>query len=46
LSDRAARCSPRICDGKFDNVQLEEWIGGMEKIFVLVQAPEEEKVNM
>ena len=33
-------------DGHYDAVVLEEWVKGMEKIFIVVEGPEEKKVNI
>jgi len=33
-------------NGKYDLVELEEWIRGMEKVFVVVEVPENKKVNI
>jgi len=38
--------NPKIYDGKFDTRELEEWIRAMEKIFVVVETPERQKVNI
>jgi len=46
LADRVARCNPKVYDGNIDPVELEDWIRGMEKIFIVVDVPEEKKVNM
>ena len=46
LSNRVARFNPKICDGKFHHVEREEWIRGIEKIFTVIEVPEEEKVNI
>ena len=32
VADRVAKCNPKMYDGKYDPVELEEWIRGMEKI--------------
>jgi len=41
-----ARRNPKTYDGKYDPMELEEWIKGMEKIFTTVEVPEEKKVNI
>jgi len=46
LADRVARRNPKVYDGTYDPVVLEEWVRGMEKIFTVVQVPEEKKVNL
>jgi len=39
LADRVAKCICRTYDGKYDPVELKEWIRGMEKIFAVVEVP-------
>ena len=46
LTDRVARCNPNIYDGKYNLVELEEWIRGMEKIYTVIEVPNERKVNV
>ena len=46
LADRVARCNPKVYDGNYDLVVLEEWVRGMEKIFTMVEAPEGKRVNI
>ena len=46
LADRIARCNSKVYDGNYDLVELEEWLRGMEKIFTMVEVPEERKVNI
>ena len=46
LADTVARHNPKVYDGFHDPVVLEEWIRGMEKIFTVVEVPEEKKVNI
>jgi len=46
LADRVARRNPNVYNGSYDPVILEEWIKGMEKIFTVVEVPEEKKVNI
>ena len=41
-----AKRSPKTYNGKYDLVELEEWIRGMEKIFTVVEMPKEKKVNI
>jgi len=43
---RVAKCNPRTYEGKYDPVELEEWIRGMENIFAIVEVPENKKVNI
>ena len=33
-------------DGNYEPVVLEEWVRGIEKIFIVVEVPEEKKVNI
>ena len=46
LADRIAWRNPRVYDGTYDPIVLEEWVRGMEKIFTMVGVPEEKKVNV
>ena len=46
LADRVARRNPKVYNGSYDPVVLEEWIRGMEKIFTVVEVPEEKKLNI
>jgi len=46
LADMVARRNPKVYDGTYDLVVLEEWIRGMEKIFTVVEVPEEKKLNI
>ena len=46
LADRVARRNPKVYNGSYDPVILEEWIRGMEKIFTVVEVPEEKRVNI
>jgi len=46
LADRVARHNPKVFDGTYDQVALEESIGGIEKIFTMVEVPDEKKVNI
>jgi len=32
MADRVARCNPKVYDKKYNRVESEEWIRGMEKI--------------
>jgi len=43
LADRVARRNPKVYDGNLDPVELEDCIRGMEKIFAVVEVPEEKK---
>jgi len=46
LADTVARHNPKVYDGTYDPVVLEEWLRRMEKIFTVVKVPEEKKVNI
>ena len=46
LPDRVTQCSLKIYDENLDPVELEDWIREMEKIFAVVEVPEEKKVNI
>jgi len=46
LVDRLAQCNPKVYDGNYDPVVLEEWVRGMEKNLTVVKVPEEKKVNI
>ena len=46
LADRVARRNSKVYDGKYEPVELEEWVRGMKKIFTVVEVPEEKKVNI
>ena len=46
LADRVARRKPKVYDGSYDPVVLEGWIRGMEKIFTVVEVPEEKKISI
>ena len=46
LADKVVRCNPKVYDGKYNLVELEEWIRGTEKIFMIVEVSEEKKVNI
>jgi len=46
LADTIAQCNPKIYDGKYDPVGLEEWIQGIEEIFTVVEVLEDKKVNI
>jgi len=46
LVDRVARRNPKVYDVTYDPVVLEEWIREMEKIFTVVEVPEEKEVNI
>jgi len=46
LADRVVRRNPKVYDGSYDPVVLEEWIRGIKKIFTVVEVPEGKKVNI
>jgi len=46
LADRVARHNPKVYEGKYDPVKLDEWIRGIKKIFAVVEVPEETKLNI
>jgi len=46
LADRVAWRNRKGYDGSYDPIVLEEWIRGMEKIFTVVEVPEEKKMNI
>ena len=46
LADRVVRHNPKVYDGNYDLIVLEEWVRGMEKIFTVVEVSEEKKVNI
>ena len=46
LAHRVARRNPKAYDEMYDPVELEEWVLGIEKIFIVVEVPEEKKVNI
>jgi len=46
LADRVALGNPKVYDENLDPVELEDWIRGMEKVFAVVEVPEEKKINI
>jgi len=46
LADRVVWCNLKVYDGSYNPVVLEEWVRGMEKIFIVFEVPEEKKVNI
>jgi len=46
LADMVAQSNPKVYDGTYDLVVLEEWISGTEKIFTVVEVLKEKKVNI
>ena len=41
LVDRITRCNSKTYGGSYDPVELEDWIRGMENIFVMIKGLEE-----
>jgi len=46
LVDRVARRDPKTYRRSYGLVELEEWIRGTEKIFTIIKALKENKVNI
>jgi len=46
LADKVAQRNPKVYDTNYDPVVLKEWVRGMEKIFTVVEVPEEKKINI
>jgi len=46
LTGRGARHNPKTYGGSYDPMELEEWIRGTEKNFIVIEVPEEKKVNI
>ena len=46
LADRVVRRNPKVYDGTYDPVIWGEWVRGMERIFTVVEVPEEKEVNI
>ena len=46
LANRAARRNPKVYNGKYNPVELKEWIWGMEKIFAAVEVPGDKKLTL
>jgi len=46
LANRVVRRNPGTYGGSNDPVELEEWIKGMKKIFIVIEVAEEKKVNI
>ena len=44
LADKVARHNPKVYDGNYDPVILEEWVSGMEKVFTVVDVLDENKI--
>ena len=43
LANRVARRNPKIYYGKYDAIELEEWIRGMKKVFTSIKVPEDKR---
>ena len=46
LANRLARRNPKVYDGSYDPVVLEEWIRGVVNIITVVEVPKGKKVNI
>mgnify|MGYP001029154274 CR=1 FL=1 len=46
LANVVARHNPKVYDAKLDLIELGDWIRGMEKIFAVIEVPEEKNVNI
>ena len=46
LVDRVTRQNPKTYGRSSDPTELEEWIRGVEKIFVIIEVLEEKRVNI
>jgi len=46
IPDRVASCNLKTYGESYNLVELEEWIRGMEKIFIIIEVPEEKGVNI
>jgi len=44
--DQVAKRNPKVYEGKEDPMILEEWIGQMEKIFDVVEVPDNKRINI
>ena len=44
--DRVAKRNPKVYEGKEDPMILEEWIRQMEKIFDVVEVPDNKRINI
>ena len=44
--DRVAKRNPKTYDGKEDPMLLEEWVRQMEKIFDVVEVPDDRRINI
>jgi len=41
-----ARRNPKVYHRNYDPIVLEEWVRAIQKLFVVVEVPEEKKVNI
>jgi len=46
LANTVAQCNLKVYDGNLDPIELENWIKGIEKIYAIIEVPEERKVNI
>ena len=46
LIGRVARRNPKTYGGRYNPMELDEWIKTIEKIFVITKVPEEKRVNI
>ena len=46
IIDMIARCNPKTYGGSYNLVELEKQIRGIEKIFAIIEVPQEKKVNI
>jgi len=44
--ERVAKQNPKTYDGKEDPIILEEWVRQMEKIFDVVEVPDDKRVSI
>ena len=45
-SKYGGQCDLKVYDEKYAQVELEAWIRGIEKIFTIVEVPEDKKVKL
>ena len=46
IANRVPQHNLKTYDGQYDPVELEEWLKGIEKIFIVPEVTEEKKVNI
>jgi len=46
LTILGTRCNPKVYNRNYDPVVLEKWVRRIEKIFTVVEVPEEKKANI